>query len=354
MTSEIPELDPVPEGPVAPGGMIRVGRYAGALDEVRWGYPQGWLKGQVKRALGRKRWFQAAVFTRDLVVVVRLVDHGLAGSGLVWVADPQTGRTLLEHRLPGVPLANLAVGPLAGRGTDAHVTLPHARIRLFREASASAWELTAHVPGHAVSVGLDTRRAPTPVMSVGEPNPGNPVLIQRFVGLEVRGTVRFRSEVRSLEAPGQDAQGYLEYGNGFFPRPLMWSTALLVGGAQAPWAFVSDLPVFGPDGESALWDTPRPERAAEPGAPLASMPRALGAAALSGSAESREPWRVTTAGGRVGLWFQPRAICTERFGAGPTAMHHALVAGRFEGTIETAAGPRTIDAPGLCEARAFE
>lgn len=337
--SEIPELEPVPDGPVGPDGQIRVGRYTGSLDEVRWGYPEGWLRGQVKRALGRKRWFQAMVFTRDLVVVVRVIDHGLAGSGLVWVADPGTGRTLFEHRLPGIPLANLAVGPLAGRGTDAHVTLPHARIRLFREASASAWELTAHVPGHAVSIGLDTRRAPTSVMFVGEPSPGDGVLIQRFVGLEVRGTVRLRSEIKSLEAPGQDAQGYLEYGNGFFPRPLMWSSALLVGGAEAPWAFVSDLTVFGKDGESAMWD--------------AAMPRALGGAALSGSAESREPWRVTTSGGRVGLWFQPRAICTERFGAGPTAMHDALVFGRFEGTVETTSGPRTIDAPGMCEARAF-
>lgn len=352
--SDVPELEPVPQGPVGPAGEIRTGRYAGALDEVRWGYPEGWLRGQVKRALGRKRWFQAAVFTRDLIVVVRVVDQGLAGSGLVWVADPGTGRTLFEHRLPGIPLANLAVGPLAGRGTDAHVTLPHARIRLFREASASAWELSAHVPGHAISIGLDTRRAPIPVMFVGEPNPGDGVLMQRFVGLEVRGTVRLRSEVKSLEAPGQDAQGYLEYGNGFFPRPLMWSSALLVGAADSPWAFVSDLPVFGRDGESALWDAPMPEGPAVLGRPLPSLPRALGAAALSGSAESREPWRVTTAAGRVSLWFQPRAICTERFGAGPTSMHHALVAGRFEGTVETAAGPRAIDAPGLCEARAFD
>ena len=33
--------------------------------------------------MGRKRWFQAGAFAGNLVVVVRLVDHGLAGSGLV-------------------------------------------------------------------------------------------------------------------------------------------------------------------------------------------------------------------------------------------------------------------------------
>ena len=186
VASQSPDDDtfgPPPEGPVAPDGSINRGRFAGALDEVRWGYPSGWLHGQVRRALGRKRWFQAGVFAGDLVVIVRLIDHGLAGSGLVWVAELDTGRTLLEHRVPGIPLANLAVGPFAGRGTDAHASLPLMRIRLYREPSSRAWELTAHMPGSAVSIGLDTHRAPTPVMFVGEPSPGNGVLIQRFVGL---------------------------------------------------------------------------------------------------------------------------------------------------------------------------
>ncbi len=335
------ELGMPPDGPVGPAGEIRVGRYAGALDEVRWGYPTGWLHGQVRRALGRKRWFQAGVFTGDMVVVIRLVDHGLSGSGLVWVADLTTGRTLLEHRIPGIPLANLAVGPLAGRGAEAHVTLPLARIRLAREATSTAWELTAHVPGHAVSIGLDTRGAPTPMLLVGEPSPGNGVLMQRFVGLEARGTVRFRSEVKSLETAGVPAVGFLEYGNGFFPRPLMWSTALVVGGRgpdAAPWSFVSDLPTFGDEGESAIWE--------------GGVPRALGAAQLEAS-DGREPWQIATADRALGLRFQPRAVSSEVGGSGSTAMRHALVAGRFEGDIRTATGVRHIDAPGLCEARSF-
>jgi len=334
------ELGEPPEGPVGPGGEIRVGRYAGALDAVRWGYPTGWLHGQVRRALGRKRWFQAGVFADDMVIVIRLVDHGLTGSGLVWVAELSTGRTLLEHRIPGIPLANLAVGPLAGRGAEAHVTLPLARIRLAREATSSAWELTAHVPGHAVSIGLDTRVAPTPMLLVGEPSPGNGVLLQRFVGLEARGTVRFRSEVKSLEKAGVPAAGFLEYGNGFFPRPLMWSTAMVVGdrSGATPWSFASDLPTFGEEGESAVWD--------------GNQPRALGPATLAASG-GREPWTIATANRGLGLSFQPRALCSEIGGSGSTAMRHVLVAGRFEGTVHTASGPKSIEAPGLCEARSF-
>jgi len=40
--------------------------------------------------------------------------------------------------------------------------------------------------------------------------------------------------------------------------------AALVGGAEAPWALVSDLPVFSRDGESALWDPQRRARSVAP------------------------------------------------------------------------------------------
>ncbi len=338
MASGEQPLGKPPDGPVGPGGEIRVGRYAGALDAVRWGYPTGWLHGQVRRAMGRKRWFQAGVFAGNLVVVVRLVDHGLAGSGLVWVAELDTGKTVLEHRIPGIPLANLAVGPMAGRGAEAHVTLPLARIRLAREPSSSAWELTAHWPGNAISLSLDTRAAPTPMLLVGEPSPGNGVLTQRFVGLEARGTVRVRSELLSLETRGVPGVGFLEYGNGFFPRPLMWSTAMVVGSEAAPWTFASDLSTFGDEGESAVW--------------LDGEPRPLGPARLT-APDGREPWTVDTADRRLGVSFQPRAVCSEQFGQGSTAMRHVLVAGRFEGNVPTANGVVHVSAPGLCEARSF-
>ncbi len=327
-----------PEGPVGPGGEIQVGRYAGALDEVRWGYPSGWLHGQVRRAMGRKRWFQAGAFAGNLVVVVRLVDHGLAGSGLVWVAELDTGKTVLEHRIPGIPLANLAVGPIAGRGAEAHVTLPLARIRLAREQSSSAWELTAHWPGNAISMSLDTRRAPTPMLLVGEPSPGNGVLTQRFVGLEARGTVRVRSELLSLETQGVPGVGFLEYGNGFFPRPLMWSTAMVVGSQAVPWTYASDLSTFGDEGESAVWH--------------GQEPQPLGPARLQAS-EGREPWTIATNDRRVGLSFQPRAVCNEVFGQGSTGMRHVLVAGRFEGHVRRGDDLVRVEAPGLCEARSF-
>jgi len=121
----------------------------------------------------------------------------------------------------------------------------------------------------------------------------------------------------------------------------MWSTALVVGGRgpdAAPWSFVSDLPTFGDEGESAIWE--------------GGVPRALGAAQLEAS-DGREPWQIATADRALGLRFQPRAVSSEVGGSGSTAMRHALVAGRFEGDIRTATGVRHIDAPGLCEARSF-
>jgi hypothetical protein len=173
-------------------------------------------------------------------------------------------------------------------------------------------------------------------MLIGEPRTGDGVLVQRFVGLDARGTVRVRSEVMPL---GAKAQGFLEYGNGFFPRPLAWSTALVAG---PPWAFVSDLPTFDAPpgaGESTLW--------------AGDLPKLIGAPHLAGSAESRGPWKVSTSDGAIALAFQPRCVLNEVGGRGSVAMRHALVAGRFEGTVRGAWGPQDIFCWGLCEARAF-
>ena len=71
-------LPPLPDAPVDAALAPRVGQYEGAFDEVRWGYPKGWLKGQVQRALTRKRWFQVLVSDGRLQLVAAIV--GRAGA----------------------------------------------------------------------------------------------------------------------------------------------------------------------------------------------------------------------------------------------------------------------------------
>lgn len=380
MSEHLPTL---PERIADPEGRLELGRFTGAADEVRWGYPTGWLDGQRLRALGRKRWFQLSALSAERIVIVRILDQGLVGSGFVWVADPRTGRTELEQRLPGVPLANLAVGPVAGRGAHAFVSLPTAKIVVRRDGESSAWALNVQLPGHALSLTFDTRSAPSPLTSIDALRPDSSapeatrgVLVQRHIGLEVRGTVRFRSEVMPLE---RGVVGAVEYGNGFVLTPdepvqdvvnvsndkddfgrAAWSSALIapVGlpGVEhpalpaAPWLALSDLG----DGGAFAWHDGAP--VALPGNPSFARP---------GPAEAREPWRIRS--DSVDLSFQPRCVALESseppgFLARPRPlapiaraleMRHALLAGLFEGTVRTANGHREIRALGLCEARSF-
>lgn len=386
------DLPSLPEAHVLADGRLALGRFRGASDEVRWGYPTGWLDGQRLRALGRKRWFQLTALSPERVVVVRILDQGLVGSGFVWVADPRTGRTELEQRLPGVPLANLAVGPVAGRGAHAFVSLPNAKIVVRRDGESTAWALNVQLPGHAISLTFDTRKAPAPLTTIDALRPDSMapeatrgVLVQRHIGLEVRGTVRFRSEVHPLE---RDATGIVEYGNGFVltpdhpvpnvvnasnapkdPNPknpeadfghAAWSSALIApivssSGQHpalpaAPWLALTDLG----DGGAFIWRDGAPVELA--GSPTFTRP---------GPANTHEPWRVRSAS--LDLTFQPRCIAIEATQApgflarprplAPIAnaleMRHALVVGLFEGTLLGAEGRRPVRALGLCEARAF-
>lgn len=372
-------LPTLPAGPVRPDGHLALGRFAGAYDEVRWGYPTGWLDGQVKRALGRKRWFQVTVLSAERVIVVRLLDQGLVGSGFVWAADMRTGRTELETVLPGVPLANIAVGPVAGRGAHAYLTLPTAKIILRRYDQANDWTLNVQLPGHAISLSLDTHKAPPPLTSIDLLREGSPlpeptrgVLIQRHVGLGVRGTIRFRSEVQSLEG----ASATLEYGNGFVFGPgdgpdteLAWSSAIVSPSAANPCLVVSDLG----EGAAVVWrkgvahrsDTLEDDQEDDPGK-VDELVELGGPIRLQGAID-RQPWRIEAE--RVSLDFQPRCVAHEqsappamlrRLTAGPLSalsplpraigMQHTLVVGHFSGNLD---GVRVDMAPGVCEARLF-
>ncbi len=329
-------LPAVPPSPVDAAGHPRVGVYAGALDEVRWGYPTGFLHGQVRRALGRRRWFQAGVMAGRRLVLVRISDDGLSGGAFVWSADLHDGRESLHVHIPGLPLANMRVGPMAGVGTDAFARLPHARVRLRRPDEASPWQLEAFVPGAAVALSLDASAAPTPVVIIGEAGPIDGIYSQRFVGLTTRGTLRLGSETTTLDA---DRRGWLEYANGFFPRPFAWSTATLSG--PAFHAVLSDIDGIGGPTDSAWWTD--------------TGPRAIGRSRFEAWSDFRGvpvPRRVVLPPelGAGRLAFEPRVVRDLATGFGPSALRWRFAAGRFTGEIE-GLPPEGID--GLLEVRAL-
>lgn len=331
-----PELLPaVPTSPVDTAGRPRVGVYAGALDEVRWGYPTGFWHGQVRRALGRRRWFQAGFTDGDALTVARLSDDGLTGGAFLWRVDLRTGRDVLSTHVPGLPLANVKVGPLAGVGTDAFARLPHARVRLHRAEDGQPWRLEAFTPGHALEVSLDPAGGPVPLVLIGEAGPIDGIYAQRFVGLEVAGRLRLRSESAPL---GANALGWLEYANGFYPKPLAWVTATI----SAPdfHVVLSDLEGIGGPSESAAW--------------RGSLPRALGLARFSdwGGDGGLEVPREIAAPSELEadgpLRFEPRAIREVATGIGPSASRWRVAAGWFSGRV---AGRPLDRMPGLIDVR---
>jgi hypothetical protein len=338
MTDANPEghlLPAVPTSPVDGEGHPLVGVYAGALDEVRWGYPTGFWHGQVRRALGRRRWFQAGFTDGDALTVARLSDDGLTGGAFLWRVDLRTGRDLLATHVPGLPLANVKVGPIAGVGTDAFARLPHARVRLHRADADAPWRLDAFTPGHSLEASLDPAGGPIPMVLIGQAGPIDGIYAQRFVGLRVSGRVRLRSDMADL---GANALGWLEYANGFYPKPIAWVTATMT--APGLHVVLSDLEGIGGPSESAAWH--------------GELPRALGRARFSdwgGSGGLEVPTEIAPpseleAGGP--LRFEPRAVREVATGIGPSAARWRVAAGWFSGRV---AG-RVLDrVPGLIDVR---
>lgn len=329
-------LPAVPPTPVDPAGHPLVGTYAGALDEVRWGYPTGFLRGQVRRALGRRRWFQATFIDGTNLTVSRISDDGLTGGAFVWRVDLHTGREAIHAHIPGLPLANVRVGPIAGVGTDAFARLPHARMRLRRPTESSPWHLEAFLPGSAIEVSLDAAHAPTPVVIIGEAGPIDGIYAQRYVGLQTLGHVRIGNDTKHIAA---DARGWLEYANGFYPKPFAWTTATFSHGDMH--AVLSDIDGIGGPTDSAFWQGP--------------TPRALSRTrfeAWSDFAGQPVPRRIMLpseiSDGRSGLSFEPRALKELSTGLGPSSMRWRYIAGRFSGVI---AGATIADVPGLLEVR---
>jgi len=311
-----------------------VGVYVGALDEVRWGYPSGFWHGQVRRALGRRRWFQAAFTDGPHLTVARISDDGLGGGAFVWRANLDDGREALNCHIPGLPLANVQVGPIAGTGCDAYARLPHARLRLHRAAAAEPWRLEAFLPGAAMEIALNPERAPTPLVMIGEAGPIDGIYAQRFVGLEASGHVRLRSEKKDIKGIG-----WLEYANGFFPRPFAWATATI--SSPGFHIVLSDLDGVGGPTESAVWRE--------------TLPQAIGRARFDGwqggpgeeTPRTIHPPTELSDDGQP-LTFEPRAVRELATGLGPSAVRWRFAAGWFSGQI----GDKVLDrVPGLVEIR---
>lgn len=260
----MPALTPLPEAPDAAFDRstyrARVGHWAGALDEVRWGYYRGWLHGQVRRGLIRKRWFEVVIPAPGATLVLRLQDDGLAAHGRLLLLDPATGDARVALHQTGAPLRTLVVGFMAAEGTEAFLRQGHAKVALRRVAGEPAWSLTGAWGDVTLDLHLDTTGAPEPTMVVGEAAPPydhRPGLTQHHAGLTVSGSASVGGAPLDLRG----ALAHLTYTNVFLP-PVVEVRRVLAGGALPdgrPFALaISDGDLHGDTREHTLWVDGRP------------------------------------------------------------------------------------------------
>jgi hypothetical protein len=331
--SDIAPLPDAPEQAYHPATYRgRVGRYAGQLHEVRWGYYKGWAHGQIRRAFVRKRWFQVVVPTEHLTLIVRLQDDGTTGHGRVLVLDRTHGGGPVHVHGTGAPLRTLVVGPMAGEGTDAFLrTEPH-RIELTRDLGEDAWQLSVDVDGLKLDATLGSETAPTPSLVIGEardPFRHRPGLTQRAPLLHVTGQGTLHGVPWVL-----DGVGSVTYTNVFLP-PSVTGRLLSAEGDGLALA-VSDGDLLGDTQEATLWVDGRPH-----GLPRVHLLHD----------DPQGPWRAVSGDGRVKLRFAPqtrqRAVADRRFGR----VHHdsCWMAGQLTGTVPGPSGPLEVDLPALAE-----
>ncbi|MFT7582435.1 MAG: hypothetical protein ACI9MR_004117 [Myxococcota bacterium] len=326
-------LPQVPTTPVNPRGEPYRGIYRGALDTVRWGYPRGWSRGQVERALTRKRWFRVTASDGDTMVMAAIIDQGYAGWGWCWVTSLRDGATLAFHRGVGIPLSTLVVGPVAGAGAEAFLKLPWGRISVTRGEGDTAFKVACRFRGTNLALSLDTVGAPAPCAMIGETGPIAPSYTQYSNGLSGTGTVTTKGTQRTL----RDAVGCITYANGFFPRAASWreATASAVVAGKTVGLALSTTPLLGKHRSNIVWLDGEPH----PVGPLQAV-----------QSEADAVMRWTTDDGCVDLSFTPRDRKPMRLRAGIVDLKHCYAAGTFAGTIEVANQRHAIAAlPGVSE-----
>lgn len=316
----LPPLPPAPDAafdPITYRG--RVGAYTGQLHEVRWGYYKGWLHGQVRRALVRKRWFQVAVHTGCQLWIVRVQDNGTLGTGRLIGLDRATGRVLACLEGHGAPLRTLVTGFMAGEGTDCFLRAGGADVSLTRDEGASAWRLRARWDGVELDWTLDTAGAPPCALVVGQAAPPlehRPGLTQQATALGVAGTTRLGGQSQEMDG----AWGQVTYTNGFLPAVvrarLLSAAGTLVDGRRFALC-LSDGDLLGETQERSLFLDGQVLR----------LPRVH---LLEG-----RPWRGSSVDGGVQLVAQPTAFAeaTERRQGGRVHHHNTWEAVTLSGTL---------------------
>lgn len=304
-----------------------------------------------RRALRQKRWVYVFAATQDTSVVCALVNGAVTGSGFMMATDLNTGEVLLDSSRMG---ARASVNDSPGAGLLATYRLPGTSYRLTREGDdvhlkASLSSPLPSLPGRAVAdveVDLRLREEGTGITAVSRVEHGKDASVSvtaKTAGMPVTGELRLRrdGEMRTVSLDG--GYGGYDYTRGMLPRNTAWrwayGTAPLADGTILGFNLVADFSGVGINArENAVWINGRPS----PLDPKTSF--------AFDSRDVMQPWRITTADGRVRLNFVPIAAHKEYLNFGILKSQFIQPVGHFTGEIDVDGRTYVLDRmPGVCE-----
>lgn len=335
-------LPPIPGTPFrALDYTAHTGLWEGGLQEVRWGYPKGWLRSQVRRALLRRRSFQVFVSTPELALVVTLRDEGTSGAAHVVAWHAGTGAVLGVAHAVGRPLSDLAVGPFAGQGTDAWLRCAGGELLISRPEGRSAWVVVARFEGLVVDLSVDTEGAPPPVTAIGEPKQRRPGLATRWNLLAARGTADIAGKSYAI-----DGLGSLAYTNVFRASGERWFEITGLGrlaDGRRIGIGLTDGGRLGDVQEHVLFID---EEGSSPGLHL--LPRAR---IVVGGKVARDTWRIRSPHGDCELKLRPLGADVEQVVRPLGGVRLERVVGTLSGRVPLPDGGQAIvdGVPALAE-----
>lgn len=333
------QLTAAPREAISPSGEVRLGAFAGALEEVgleRAALPG--LDGRLRRALRRKRWSYFFAASEEAMVGAAVVEAGWFAAGFAWVLDRALGALVADLSAAGLPGLSARVDDRLGDGSSARFSGPGLKIEIARREGRCELSMAAR-GGLLADVVLETKGAPSPSVLVTPVAGAGLRVTQKAAALGASGTIAIGPRTLLLDG----GSGGVDATHGFLARETAWrwafGTGRLPGGAPIAFNLAEGFAGVpeGDPGENALYRSFETVRL--PPVTFAWDP-----------ASRRSAWRVASADGSVDLLFTPAAEHREVKNLGVLRTRFAQLPGTFAGRLPGPGGSVTLDAlPGVVE-----
>ncbi|MBY8967063.1 DUF2804 domain-containing protein [Algiphilus sp. NNCM1] len=297
------------------------GRYLGAIENLSTAV---W-DGRGRRRLQRKGWIYFGAFSERTMVGYAVADAGLIATAFVYVYDRQSD-TLVEEAV------TRPMGFAAGFAPDWrqpwHLSAGDRQWSVQR--SGDGWHVSFQ--GRRLQLALTIHDGSEGLTAVCA-SPGRPFHhTYKLAGLraDISGSV----DGKALQT---EAGASVDFSLGYPPRETQWNWLSVDGHcANGEHIAINGVAHFLNGFENALWCDGKVT-------PLSQM------AFDYDPAQLMQPWQIRSLDGRVNIVFTPEARRGEHRHVGLLASRFTQPCGRFEGTVQTAQGPQSVQGYGVVE-----